>query len=87
MSSIGQFLNSVLGTQADLDDDAVHARILDFEKRSLWIEAELNDKENQSLETCRHSAEMLESLQDEKNLLELLTNVMYRREKLLKQCK
>lgn len=83
----GQILNNMLGKKPDLDEKAVHARILDLESRSLWIDSELGSKENQSLETCTYSKDMLESLEDERNLLVLLANVMYRREKLLRECK
>ena len=77
----------MLGKKPDLDEKSVHDRILDLESRSLWIDLELGSKENQSFETCAYSKDMLESLEDERNLLALLANVMYRREKLLKKCK
>lgn len=83
----GQILRNMLGKKPDLDEKSVHDRILDLENRSLWIDLELGSKENQSLETCTYSKDMLESLEDERNLLALLANVMYRREKLLKKCK
>ena len=83
----GQILRNMLGKKPDLDEKSVHDRILDLENRSLWIDLELGSKENQSLETCAYSKDMLESLEDERNLLALLANVMYRREKLLKKCK
>ena len=83
----GQILNNMLGKKPDLDEKSVHDRILDLESRSLWIDSELESKENQSLETCTYSKDMLESLEDERNLLTLLTNVMYRREKMLRECK
>ena len=72
--NISKILNSMLGRKPDLDEKAVHDRILELESRSLWIDFELASKENQSLE-------------DERNLLLLLANVMYRREKLLRKCK
>lgn len=77
----------MLGKKPDLDEKSVHDRILDLENRSLWIDLELGSKENQSLETCTYSKDMLESLEDERNLLALLANVMYRREKLLRERK
>ena len=83
----GQILRNMLGKKPDLDEKSVHDRILDLENRSLWIDLELGSKENQSLETCAYSKDMLESLEDERNLLLLLANVMYRREKLLKERK
>ena len=83
----GQILRNMLGRKPDLDEKSVHDRILDLESRSLWIDLELGSKENQSLETCAYSKDMLESLEDERNLLLLLANVMYRREKLLRKCK
>lgn len=83
----GQILRNMLGKKPDLDEKSVHDRILDLESRSLWIDLELGSKENQSLETCAYSKDMLESLEDERNLLLLLANVMYRREKLLKERK
>ena len=83
----GQILRNMLGKKPDLDEKSVHDRILDLENRSLWIDLELGSKENQSLETCAYSKDMLESLEDERNLLALLANVMYRREKLLKERK
>ena len=83
----GQILRNMLGKKPDLDEKSVHDRILDLENRSLWIDLELGSKENQSLETCAYSKDMLESLEDERNLLLLLANVMYRREKLLKEHK
>ena len=83
----GEILNKMLGRKPDLDEKSVHDRILDLESRSLWIDLELGSKENQSLETCAYSKDMLESLEDERNLLLLLANVMYRREKLLKERK
>ena len=83
----GQILRNMLGKKPDLDEKSVHDRILDLESRSLWIDSELGLKENQSLETCAYSKDMLESLEDERNLLLLLANVMYRREKLLKERK
>ena len=83
----GEILNNMLGRKPDLDEKSVHDRILDLESRSLWIDLELGSKENQSLETCAYSKDMLESLEDERNLLLLLANVMYRREKLLRKCK
>ena len=83
----GQILIKMMGRKPDLDEKSVHDRILDLENRSLWIDLELGSKENQSLETCAYSKDMLESLEDERNLLALLANVMYRREKLLKKCK
>ncbi len=83
----GQILNSILGTKPDLDEDAIHGRIVDIEKRILWIDSELNSKENESLDTCRYSKEMLESLDDERHILSLLANVMYRRGKILDDCK
>lgn len=83
----GEILNNMLGRKPDLDEKSVHDRILDLESRSLWIDLELGSKENQSLETCAYSKDMLESLEDERNLLLLLANVMYRREKLLKERK
>ena len=85
--NISKILNSMLGRKPDLDEKSVHDRILDLESRSLWIDLELGSKENQSLETCAYSKDMLESLEDERNLLLLLANVMYRREKLLKERK
>lgn len=85
--NISKILNSMLGRKPDLDEKAVHDRILELESRSLWIDSELALKENQSLETCAYSKDMLESLEDERNLLLLLANVMYRREKLLRKCK
>ena len=72
--NISKILDSMLGRKPDLDEKAVHDRILELESRSLWIDFELASKENQSLE-------------DERNLLLLLANVMYRREKLLRKCK
>jgi hypothetical protein len=83
----GEILRNMLGRKPDLDEKSVHDRILDLESRSLWIDLELGSKENQSLETCAYSKDMLESLEDERNLLLLLANVMYRREKLLKERK
>lgn len=83
----GEILIKMLGRKPDLDEKSVHDRILDLESRSLWIDLELGSKENQSLETCAYSKDMLESLEDERNLLLLLANVMYRREKLLKERK
>ena len=83
----GQILRNMMGRKPDLDEKSVHDRILDLESRSLWIDLELGSKENQSLETCAYSKDMLESLEDERNLLLLLANVMYRREKLLKERK
>ena len=83
----GEILRNMLGKKPDLDEKSVHDRILDLESRSLWIDLELGSKENQSLETCAYSKDMLESLEDERNLLLLLANVMYRREKLLKERK
>ena len=83
----GEILIKMMGRKPDLDEKSVHDRILDLESRSLWIDLELGSKENQSLETCAYSKDMLESLEDERNLLLLLANVMYRREKLLKKCK
>ena len=83
----GEILRNMMGRKPDLDEKSVHDRILDLESRSLWIDLELGSKENQSLETCAYSKDMLESLEDERNLLLLLANVMYRREKLLKECK
>ena len=83
----GEILRNMLGKKPDLDEKSVHDRILDLENRSLWIDLELGSKENQSLETCAYSKDMLESLEDERNLLLLLANVMYRREKLLKERK
>ena len=83
----GEILRNMMGRKPDLDEKSVHDRILDLESRSLWIDLELGSKENQSLETCAYSKDMLESLEDERNLLALLANVMYRREKLLKKCK
>ena len=83
----GEILIKMMGRKPDLDEKSVHDRILDLESRSLWIDLELGSKENQSLETCAYSKDMLESLEDERNLLALLANVMYRREKLLKKCK
>ena len=83
----GEILMKMLGRKPDLDEKSVHDRILDLESRSLWIDLELGSKENQSLETCAYSKDMLESLEDERNLLALLANVMYRREKLLKERK
>ena len=83
----GQILRNMLGKKPDLDEKSVHDRILDLENRSLWIDLELGSKENQSLETCAYSKDMLESLEDERNLLLLLANVMYRREKLLRERK
>lgn len=85
--NISKILNSMLGRKPDLDEKAVHDRILELESRSLWIDSELASKENQSFETCAYSKDMLESLEDERNLLLLLANVMYRREKLLRKCK
>ena len=85
--NISKILDSMLGRKPDLDEKAVHDRILELESRSLWIDFELSSKENQSLETCAYSKDMLESLEDERNLLLLLANVMYRREKLLRKCK
>ena len=83
----GEILRNMLGKKPDLDEKSVHDRILDLENRSLWIDLELGSKENQSLETCAYSKDMLESLEDERNLLLLLANVMYRREKLLRERK
>lgn len=83
----GEILRNMMGRKPDLDEKSVHDRILDLESRSLWIDLELGSKENQSLETCAYSKDMLESLEDERNLLLLLANVMYRREKLLKERK
>lgn len=83
----GEILIKMMGRKPDLDEKSVHDRILDLESRSLWIDLELGSKENQSLETCAYSKDMLESLEDERNLLLLLANVMYRREKLLRKCK
>ena len=83
----GQILRNMMGKKPDLDEKSVHDRILDLENRSLWIDLELESKENQSLETCTYSKDMLESLEDERNLLLLLANVMYRREKLLRERK
>lgn len=83
----GEILMKMMGRKPDLDEKSVHDRILDLESRSLWIDLELGSKENQSLETCAYSKGMLESLEDERNLLLLLANVMYRREKLLKERK
>ena len=83
----GEILMKMMGRKPDLDEKSVHDRILDLESRSLWIDLELGSKENQSLETCAYSKDMLESLEDERNLLLLLANVMYRREKLLRKCK
>ena len=83
----GEILMKMLGRKPDLDEKSVHDRILDLESRSLWIDLELGSKENQYLETCAYSKDMLESLEDERNLLLLLANVMYRREKLLKERK
>lgn len=83
----GEILMKMMGRKPDLDEKSVHDRILDLESRSLWIDLELGSKENQSLETCAYSKDMLESLEDERNLLLLLANVMYRREKLLKERK
>ena len=83
----GEILRNMMGRKPDLDEKSVHDRILDLESRSLWIDLELGSKENQSLETCAYSKDMLESLEDERNLLLLLANVMYRREKLLRKCK
>ena len=85
--NISKILDSMLGRKPDLDEKAVHDRILELESRSLWIDFELASKENQSFETCAYSKDMLESLEDERNLLLLLANVMYRREKLLRKCK
>ena len=85
--NISKILDSMLGRKPDLDEKAVHDRILELESRSLWIDFELSSKEHQSLETCAYSKDMLESLEDERNLLLLLANVMYRREKLLRKCK
>ena len=83
----GEILMKRMGSKPDLDEKSVHDRILDLESRSLWIDLELGSKENQSLETCAYSKDMLESREDERNLLVLLANVMYRREKLLKERK
>ena len=83
----GKILMNMLGKKPDLDEKSVHDRIIDLESRSLWIDSELGSKENQSLETCAYSKDMLESLEDERNLLLLLANVMYRREKLLRERK
>lgn len=80
-------LTSIAGIHADLSSSAVHDRIIELESRQLWIDGELSRKENQSFDTCLHSTEMLESLEDERNLIALLTNVMYRREKILNGCK
>ena len=85
--NISKILDSMLGRKPDLDEKAVHDRILELESRSLWIDFELASKENQSFETCAYSKDMLESLEDERNLLLLLANVMYRREKLLRKCR
>lgn len=83
----GKILINMLGKKPDLNEKSVHDRIIDLESRSLWIDSELGLKENQSLETCAYSKDMLESLEDERNLLLLLANVMYRREKLLRERK
>lgn len=77
-------INDILCKRPDFDKDEIRKRILEFENRSLWISSELNDPENQSLDTCKYSSEMLQSLEDEMSLLNLFTNVMYRRMKLKK---
>ena len=83
----GKILINMLGKKPDLDEKSVHDRIIDLESRSLWIDSELGLKENQSLESGAYSKDMLDSLEDARNLLLLLANVMYRREKLLRERK
>lgn len=77
-------INDIFCKRPDFDQEEIRNRILEFESRSLWISSELNDPENQVLDTCKYSNEMLQSLEDEMNLLNLLANVMYRRMKLKK---
>lgn len=74
-------INDLLFQRPDFDQEEIRKRILEFESRSLWISSELNDPENQILDTCKYSSDMLQSLEDEMNLLNLLANVMYRRMK------
>ena len=83
----GTMISDMFGTRPDLDSKSVHDRIVELERRALWISSELGDAANYSTETSKYSSRMLESLEDEKNLLELLANVMYRREKILEECK
>jgi len=75
----------MFGVKPDMDETSIHDRILELEARSLWIAGEMGRKENQSLDTCRHSKEMMESLEDEMHLLDLLSNVMYIRERIVKE--
>lgn len=77
--------SDLLGTRPDLDVGAVHERILEIESRVAWIECEMSDPANHKPETSSYSREMLESLDDERNLLNLLANAMYRRERMLKE--
>lgn len=83
--NLGSAVSDLFGKRAELDEQSIHDRIVEIESRVTWISSELNDPQNQSVKTCRYSQETLETLREEKNLLELMANVLYRREKIIEK--
>ena len=81
----GSEVSDLFGRRAELDENSIRDSIIELESRITWITSELDDPKNQSSETCRYSKDMLESLQDERSLMTLLTNVLYRRAKMIEK--
>ena len=81
----GSAVSDLFGTRTELDEKSIHDRIVSIEKRTTWIESELNDPKNQSTDTCRYSKSMLESLEEELKLLQLTAAMLYRRSNIIEK--
>jgi hypothetical protein len=85
MTLTGSAVSDLFGKRAELDEQSIHDRIVELESRITWISSELGDPKNQSPTTCRYSKETLESFEEEKNILELYANVLYRRGRIIEK--
>ncbi len=81
----GSEISDLFGKRTELDEQSIRDRILEIESRVTWLSSELRDPANGSYETCRYSKEILESFEDEKNLLNLTINMLYRRKEAIEK--
>lgn len=79
----GNIVSEVFGIRPDFEKSQIRDRVLELERRVAWLASELLDDGNGFPKSGRYSKEMLDSLDDEMHVLELLANVMRRRQKIV----
>lgn len=78
-------ISDLFGIKPEMDKKSIHDKIVELEHRWTWISVEMRAIENELVDENKYSSEMIESLEEEMNLLNLLTNVLYRRDKIVEK--